>query len=126
MIRLRSIGVALEAYRAAHGEYPDSDEVPVSWVLRRLQPYAVDQLVSEDGWGRTIQYIASGSISVVWSWGRNGEQDVYPGGGAHAGYDVDLIFSNGEFWQGHDGVCCYDSPVDEPFAAVREAKMSRE
>jgi hypothetical protein len=126
MIRLRSIGIALESYRADRGEYPRSAEVSVETVLLTLQPYATDQLSPEDGWGRSIRYISSGGISVLWSWGRNGEQDVFPGGGGHEGYDVDLILSNGDFWQGHAGACCYDSPITEPLTAVQHARGSAE
>jgi len=119
MVRIRKIAVAVQAYRQAHGRYFPASEGPVLAVLPDIQRFANEPLVASDAWGRPIQYVSSGQHYAVWSWGRNGQRDVFRGGGAHEGYDVDLVFAEDEFWQGHAGVCCY-SGTSDPFTQVAE------
>src|SRR5262245_38002546 len=119
MVRIRNIAVAVQAYREAHGEYLPAPEGPVFAVLPEIQRFASEPLLASDAWGRPIEYVSSGLHYAVWSWGRNGQRDVFPGGGAHEGYDVDLVFTEDEFWQGHAGVCCY-SGTSDPFTQIAE------
>jgi hypothetical protein len=117
MVRIRKIGAAIQAFRAAHGAYPRSLQVHVQQIIPAIQEYADEPLSPLDGWGRPLQYVSSGAHYAVWSWGRNAQRDIFPRGGPHEGYDVDLVFSADEFWQGKAGVCCY-SGTDDPFEQI--------
>lgn len=90
---------ALKKYSESHEGFPEGRDIPFEKVVGKLKAPRNGTLMAEDAWGRPLHYTSDGQHFALWSMGRNGTIDRWPGGGKRKGYDVDLVVYDGKFWQ---------------------------
>jgi general secretion pathway protein G len=103
MADIRSIAQAWEERNAEQGSYAAAGLTFPSFldhgsVASALTPTYMRAIPRVDGWGRPLQFGATGRVYAIRSAGRDGlfEADTYvPGAGANP--DCDLVYSNGNF-----------------------------
>ena len=88
---LRAIGTALGSYNVDWNLYPAGNAAAMFSVLRTQGYYSG---TTQDGWGREFHYYSEdGTTYTLSSYGKDGKK----GDGRDKYYDLDIIFSNGQF-----------------------------
>ena len=104
MSELRSIATALETYNIDNGTYPNVDG-SVAVLLAPLQPTYMRFVPTTDGWAHDMLYAkldfqADGADYILWSLGRDGQDDGNDGeGGRTTDLDADIVIFDGRFTQ---------------------------
>ena len=104
MADLKRIGRVVDAWaRDRGGRYPicDNDEEVGACLTKRLPDGSLENLHLTDAWGHPFQYYSDpeGKRYNLISFSNDGQYDQLRMAGPTAGYDCDIVFSNGEFVQ---------------------------
>ena len=108
LLDLKSIGLAVEAYKLDHGVFPETEGYVATAFLRsRVEPVYIRELPLADGWGNTFQYRSDGKSYRIASPGSDGAPDrpydeVVPGTTTTT-VESDLVFGDGKLLQGPEG-----------------------
>ncbi len=101
---IKSIGTAVESYITDMSIAPETIDNSPAYLV----PFHIKKMPPADGWGFAFQYArdaANFDIYSVGSGGRDGVLDGWSSYGTYivtslAGFDLDIIFSNGSFVYG--------------------------
>lgn len=112
---IRSIAVAVEAYKTDNGSYPSATSIDALAPL--ISPKYISKVPPIDGWGHPLMYFCyeqqDGRCAgfVVGSAGKDGmfehsepRQYVESPQGATTNFNCDLIYANGEFIEYPEGI----------------------
>jgi len=115
MADIRSVGTAVEAYKADNNAYPNASSIDALDPL--ISPKYMNKLPARDGWGHPLMYFCykqeSGHCSgyVLGSGGKDGMFEhseprayVESPAGATTNFDCDLIYADGEFIEYPEGI----------------------
>ena len=106
MADMRSVGTAVEVYSIEISFYPIyASEADVSGgVENQLEPVYILEAPLVDGWQNNLRYQtdATGSEYTVLSTAKDGVKGSN-GGGPTGGFDCDIVFQNGVFFQWPEG-----------------------
>lgn len=122
---MRSLGAALESYRASTGGYPASEGGGAA-ALASLAPREMSAPPLQDSWHRPFSYIAvaqaGATLPTTYTLISYGKDGIYQGfqNEITRYFDCDLIFADGQFVQSSEGFCCVVSgtPVETPRGQV--------
>ena len=101
MSDMKAIGHALESYAVDNNVYPKGlTNADAATISNFLSPLYLRNVPASDGWNNPwhIDTSANGTLYTITSYGRDGQPGPITGG-ATAGLDCDIIFSNSSFYQ---------------------------
>lgn len=113
MSDIRSVGIAWEARATDRSDYAAaglsiccSEVLSASTIQGMLVPTYLKDMIAKDGWTRPLEFAINDDASgyMVTSYGRDGEKENAPAGGATDDFDCDIIYSHGMFIQYPEGV----------------------
>ena len=95
---IRTIGAALESFRAANGGYPHiSPRQPAQVLIAHLVPSYIARVPVQDAWNRPFFVWSSPSRFEVWSLGTDGRDGPNITDGPSHTPDADIVCRNGHF-----------------------------
>jgi general secretion pathway protein G len=113
MSDIRTIALSWEARSHDAGDFGSAgmsicctNTVPVATLRDRLDPTYARPLPVKDGWGNQFEFGIDGTETsyLIWSYGKNGQKQTNPPGGATTKMTDDIIYMNGMFAQYPEGV----------------------
>lgn len=102
MAALRTIGEALQIYQHDEGEFPlegDHSTPELAGILAGIN----SNLDYTDGWGQAMSYSTDGRDYTMISFGRDGAPTEPRTRGTTHGFDEDVVYVTGSFWQWPEG-----------------------
>lgn len=102
MSDLRTLGIALEAFRTDNGRYPTA--ATLEEAIAAIEPIYVRKAPASDAWGTPLRYIAvqGGAGYLIASAGSDArfEESSWTAEGEAASYDGDAVLKDGRLTRG--------------------------
>ncbi len=103
-MQLIDVSRLLRDYWKEHRSYPVVNEIDITKYPEIKEMADLRSLSLLDSWGRPLRFESTKRHFLIWSLGKNGKVDRFPGGGRRKGGDVDLVVYDGKFWQLAHGI----------------------